>query len=123
MSDTTRVQVEPPVVTTAPAPSRWWLLALPFSALFSASAVTLEVAAGRRANSDAPSWGHLVPLAWSPTARVVWWLAVAAAALVFRVGLRKLGMPTNRSVDVLTVAPFVAFAAGIAVGADWGTWH
>jgi len=29
----------------------------------------------------------------------------------------------RRPVVVLSVAPFVLFATGIAAGADWATWH
>lgn len=96
---------------------------MPSSLLFVGAAVGLEVAAGGSANSAVPGWAHLVPLAWPPAARVLWWLAVAAAALTFRVGLRRVGIPTHRFADVFSVAPFLVFAAGIGMGADWATWH
>lgn len=65
----------------------------------------------------------MAPLAWPQPVRVAWWLAVATAMLVFRVLLGRAGFPQRRSVVVLSTAPFVIFAAGIAIGADWATWH
>jgi hypothetical protein len=41
----------------------------------------------------------------------------------FRFLLGRAGMPQRRLVVVLSVAPFVLFAAGVAAGADWATWH
>jgi hypothetical protein len=113
--------VPPPAI--AGRLGRWWLLALPGAALFVIAAVVLEVTGGANANSPVPSWAHLVPLGWPQWVRVVWWLSVAGAAAVFRVGLRRFGMPARRLGDVVAVAPFLAFAAGIALGADWATWH
>ncbi|MFP5376678.1 MAG: hypothetical protein ACLGIO_07860 [Acidimicrobiia bacterium] len=48
---------------------------------------------------------------------------MAAAALGFRVALHRLGFPQRRVVVAAGVVPFVVFAAGIAGGADWATWH
>lgn len=117
----TAAAVPPPVAASRPA--RWWLVALPGSALLVAAAVILEVTGGAGANSPVPSWAHVVPLGWPQWARVAWWLGVAAAAATFRVGLRRIGMPTRRVGDAIAVAPFLAFASGIALGADWATWH
>lgn len=87
-------------------------------------AVALEVVAGSAANSPAPSWVvRVVPLAWPQPLRVVWWLVVAAAALAFRLCLRRLGFRQRSWIIVASVAPFAVFAAGIAFGADWATWH
>lgn len=87
-------------------------------------AVTLEVIAGRFANSPVPAWAYRVaPLAWPQPARVAWWLGVAAAMVSFRVLLGRAGFPQRRFVVVLSTAPFVIFAAGVAIGADWATWH
>ena len=107
----------------APRMTRWWPLVLLASMLFVLAAVALEVAGGANANSEVPGWAHLVPIAWAPPVRVAWWLAVAASAATFRVGLRRVGIRTNRLADIVTVAPFVAFSAGIALGASWATWH
>jgi len=121
------------VEVTTPAPGGdappdsgpWWgwLIVLPVSALFVIGAVALEITGGANANSPVPSWAHLVPLAWPQWVRVLWWLGVATAAGTFRRGLRRVGMPGRRVVDVVAVLPFVAFAAGIAFGAAWATWH
>lgn len=113
--------VPPPAVAGRPA--RWWLVALPGSALFVMAAVILEAAGGANANSPVTGWSHLVPLGWPQALRVVWWLCVGGAAAAFRLGLRRVGMPARRLGDVIAVAPFLAFAAGIAGGADWATWH
>lgn len=87
-------------------------------------AVMLEVVSGRYANSPVPAWAYKVaPLAWPQPVRVAWWLMVAAAMLVFRVLLGRAGFPQRRFVVVVSAAPFVIFAAGIAFGADWATWH
>lgn len=86
-------------------------------------AVALEVVSSSYANSTVPGWAHWVPLAWPQPLRVAWWLAVAGGAAGFRWSLGRVGLPTSRVVTVLTVAPFVAFAAGVGAGADWATWH
>ncbi|MGH9151469.1 MAG: hypothetical protein ACRD03_03475 [Acidimicrobiales bacterium] len=87
-------------------------------------AVVLEVVGGTAANSPAPGWaGYVVPLAWPQALRVAWWLAVAAAALGFRLALHRLGFRQRAPMVVASVAPFVVFAAGIATGAGWATWH
>lgn len=112
-----------PAPAVADRPAQWWLLALPGAALFVVAAVVLEVTGGAGANSPVPSWAHVVPLGWPQWVRVAWWLGVATAAATFRVGLRRIGMPTRRVGDALTVAPFLVFAAGVALGADWATWH
>ncbi len=87
------------------------------------SAVVLEVVSSGYANSTVPGWAHWVPLAWPQPLRVVWWLLVAAAAGGFRWSLGRVGLRPSRVVTALTVGPFVVFAAGIGVGADWATWH
>lgn len=86
-------------------------------------ALVLEVLAGTAANSAVPAWARYVPLAWPQPLRALWWLAVAGAALGFRVALHRLGFRQRRAVVVASVVPFVVFAAGIAAGADWATWH
>ena len=87
-------------------------------------AVVLEMLSGTWANSPAPSWAErIVPLAWPQPLRVVWWLAVAGAAGTYHRSLRRAGIPRRRVMGVMTVVPFLAFAGGIAAGADWATWH
>lgn len=86
-------------------------------------AVAVELTASLWANSEVPGWAELVPIAWPQGLRVVWWVLVAAAALTYRRSLARVGLPQHRTMTVLTVAPFLVFAAGIAVGAEWATWH
>lgn len=91
--------------------------------IFAFAAIGLEVVSGNYANSPVPGWARWTPLAWPQFARVAWWIAVAIAAAGFRWSLHHLGFRPSRVVTVITVGPFLAFAAGIAVGADWATWH
>ena len=93
------------------------------SALFVVGAVTLEVLAGTAANSAVPDWAQLVPATWPRPARVSWCLAVAGAGGVYRLSLHRLGLWPNRLVTLATVAPFLLFAFGVAVGSQWTAWH
>jgi hypothetical protein len=91
---------------------------------FALGAVAAEVIGGLYANSPVPAWTERVfPIGWPQPARVVWWLAVAAAALGYRLILHRIGIRQRAWVVVVSVVPFVVFAAGVAVGADWVTWH
>ncbi len=93
-------------------------------AAFVLFAVVLEVVSGQAANSENPGWVYgLVPLTWSPPARVTWWLLVAAAAWGHRYYVVRAGLGSGRWLGALLAAPFVLFAAGIAAGASWSTWH
>lgn len=93
-------------------------------AFFVIGAVVVEAVTGAAANSPVPAWAEeLAPIAWPQAARVGWWLAVAVAAAGFQLGLRRLGIRRNPIVVAASVAPFVVFAGGIAIGADWATWH
>ncbi len=106
-------------LTTRPIPL-WAFAAAGFVLL----AVALELVGSAWANSPAPSWAHvLVPLAWPAPARVVWWLLVAGAAGTFHVGVARSGHGGRPVIGWLTVALFVGFAIGIALGAEWATWH
>ena len=93
------------------------------SALSVLGAVTLEVLAGTAANSAVPDWARLVPATWPRPARVSWWLAVAGAVWMYRLSLHRLGLRANRLVALVTVAPFLLFAFGIAIGSEWTAWH
>lgn len=105
-------------------PTRRTALVAAGSAAAVLSAVALEVLAGSAANSAVPAWATwVVPIAWPQYVRVAWWLAVAVAALAFRLSLRRLGLRQRPWLVVVSVAPFVIFAAGIAFSADWATWH
>jgi len=93
-------------------------------AAFVIAAVALEAIAGGAANSPLPPWAEgLFPLSWPQPVRAAWWLAVAVAALGFRVALVDLGLAKQPILTAATVAPFVILAAGVAFGADWATWH
>jgi hypothetical protein len=94
------------------------------AAAFVVFAVILEAVAGAWANSVAPTWAErLVPLAWPQPLRVAWWLLVAGAVAIYHSSLRRVGIGRRPVMVTITVAPFLLFAAGIAVGADWATWH
>lgn len=109
---------------TASSGSARWLAIAGGCFLFVAGAVVVEVMAGMWANSPVPAWTERVaPLAWPRWVRVGWWAAVATAATGFRVALARLGLRQRSWLVVASVAPFVVFAAGIAAGADWATWH
>lgn len=86
-------------------------------------AVVAEVVAAQFANSTVPDFGEWFPLAWPRPARVAWWVAVSAAAGGFRLGLHRLGMRQRPLVVGMTIAPFAIFAIGVALGADYSTWH
>lgn len=102
-------------------PMPWWALG---AAGFVLGAVGLEVLGSAWANSPTPAWASvLIPLAWPAPVRVVWWLLVAGAAGAFHVGVARSGHGTHPVVAWATVAMFVAFAVGIAVGAEWAAWH
>jgi hypothetical protein len=93
-------------------------------AVFVLAAIAAEVVGGLYANSPEPAWTErLFPLAWPQPVRVVWWSVVGAAALGYRLILHRIGIRQRTWVVVLSVVPFVVFAAGVAVGADWATWH
>lgn len=113
-------QIDTPAASRAPG--RWVAIAA-VSAAFVLGAIVVEMLAGAGANSPVPAWSGLFPLSWPQAARVVWWCAVAAAAGAFRLALLRLGIRQHPLVVVLSVAPFLIFAGGIATGASWATWH
>lgn len=93
-------------------------------ALFVLGAIAAEVVGGEYANSRVPAWAERVfPITWPQPVRVAWWLAVAGAALGYRVLLHRIGLRQRAWVVVASVVPFVVFAGGVAAGADWATWH
>lgn len=108
---------------TVPPHAGAWLALVLFSAVFVLVAVFLEVLGGSYANSPLPPWAQVVPLSWPQGVRVLWWLGVAAAAAGFRLGLHRLGIRQRPLIVIASIAPFLAFAAGIASGASWSTWH
>jgi len=109
-------------VTVGPSENRWlWIAA--GCALVVIGAIVVEVVSGQWANSDAPWWGSLAPLAWPTGVRVLWWCVVAVAAGGFRLALARLGIRQHPVVIVASVLPFLVFAAGIALGSAWAAWH
>lgn len=102
-------------------PFPWWAAV---AGLFVAVAVVAEMVGGQLANSPVSAWAEdVAPIAWPQPARVAWWLAVAGAAAAFRLGERQAGIVRHPLVIVASVVPFLAFAVGIAIEADWATWH
>jgi hypothetical protein len=105
------------------ARSRSLVLALVCAGLVVA-AVILEVVGGQNANSPHPAWAErVVPLAWPQPLRVLWWVGIAGAAGTYRILLGRAGFPQRKAVTILLIVPFLLFAAGVATGADWATWH
>jgi hypothetical protein len=93
-------------------------------AAFVLAAIAAEVGGGLYANSPVPAWtDRAFPISWPQPVRVAWWLAVAGAALGYRLILRRIGIRQRAWVVVISVGPFVVFAAGVASSADWATWH
>lgn len=94
-------------------------------ALFVIGAVILEMMAGAAAPANfETSWvDRLVPLTWPQPGRVLWWLVIAGAAATHRYLLDRLAGRCRWWLPMLYGAPFVAFAAGIAAGAQWATFH
>lgn len=88
-------------------------------------AVGLELlgsVAGDAPTTAYPGW--LVPVAWPTALRVVWWLAAAAGAGTAVAGLTAHRPRAARVTGVvLATLPFVVFAAGVGLGAQWATWH
>lgn len=78
---------------------------------------------GRSPIRPVPAWAHIVPIAWPTAGRVAWWVTVACAAGLFRLAAQRLGHRQRPVVVVASVVPFLVFAAGIAIGAEWATWH
>lgn len=93
-------------------------------AAFALGAVLVELISSAWANSPVPAWAEvLAPITWPRAARTVWWLAVAAAVAGFHLAAWRVGQRRRPVVVAATVLPFVGFAAAVAAGADWATWH
>lgn len=94
-------------------------------ALLVIGSVLLEMVAGAAAPGNfETSWvDRLVPLTWPQPVRVLWWLVIAGAAGTHRYLLDRLAGRRRWWLPALYGAPFVAFAAGIAAGAQWATFH
>lgn len=106
--------------TLPPVAPAWAWLALAFVFV----AVLLEFIGGQYSNSQVPAVAELLaPIAWPQAVRVLWWLAVAAAAAAFRYGERRVGIRRSPLTIAASVVPFIVFAVGIAFGASFSTWH
>jgi len=87
-------------------------------------AVALEVWGSWGTGADvAPPRSWFVPSGWPVPVRVSWWLLAAIGVFLANRGLSRATGRPRRLITVLTVVPFVAFAIGIATGAEWATWH
>ncbi|MBW3662752.1 MAG: hypothetical protein KY469_06605 [Actinobacteria bacterium] len=87
-------------------------------------AVTLELLGS--VLGDSPSTGYpgwLVPIAWPTAVRVAWWLVATAGAAATSHGLAHAAGRRGYVRTVVVAAPFLIFAVGIALGAEWATWH
>ncbi len=102
-----------------PVPGWAWL-----AALFVLAAVVGEMIAGLYTATRVPDWVYVVvPATWSPPLRAAWWLLVAATASAFRLAERRAGIRRNPLIVLGSTVPFVAFAAGAGVSAEWAAWH
>ncbi|MGI9017629.1 MAG: hypothetical protein ACR2HR_11105 [Euzebya sp.] len=103
-----------------PLPGWGWL-----AALFVLAAVLGEAIAGQYgAATPSPSWQYVVvPATWHPSARAAWWLLVAGAAGAFRLAERRAGIRRNPLIVLGSTVPFLAFAVGAGLSAEWAAWH
>lgn len=88
-------------------------------------AFVLEVVGGLGANSPAPAWAELgrpSGLAAGTAGAVVGGRRRRCRRLE-RLLLARAGIRQRPVVVALTVVPFLVFAAGIATGGSWATWH
>jgi Na+/proline symporter len=91
---------------------------------FVLAAVVVEVLSGQAANTPTTArHAAFVPLAWPAPLRVAWWLLVAGAAVAHRRLLQASSSRRERVLTTVVAVPFVCFAVGVALGADWATWH
>lgn len=87
-------------------------------------AVVLEVWGSWGVGADPrPPLSWLVPSGWPMPVRVTWWLVAAAGTVAANRGLAVATGRPRRVATVVTALPFIAFAVGIATGAEWATWH
>lgn len=87
-------------------------------------AVGLEVwgSWGTGARTDPPA-AWLVASGWPTPVRIVWWSAATVGAFLANRGLAHVTGSPRRVATALAVLPFAAFTIGIAIGAEWATWH
>jgi hypothetical protein len=94
------------------------------AALFVMAAVIGEAIAGSYTATQLPAWVHAVtPAAWPPLGRGLWWVAVTAAAISYRVAERRASVRRHPIIVLGSTLPFAIFALGAAAGAEWTAWH
>lgn len=88
-------------------------------------AVIVELTVSQNAGAVAPrGFSRFAPAAWPDPLRVMWWLAVAAAAGGYRLFADLLGGRKPRwALVAVSAAPFAFFAVGIALGSGWATYY
>lgn len=92
--------------------------------VFALVAIALEIWGNWGTGADPrPPMSWLVPSGWPMAIRVAWWLLAAAGTVVANRGLAVATGRSRRVATAVTALPFIAFAVGIAVGAEWTTWH
>lgn len=107
--------------TDTPGPVPGWALA---GAGFTLAAVALEVAGSVWGDSPSTSYpGWLATIGWPTPLRVLWWTMAAAGVVAMNLGMARASGSRRPVRTVVAAAPFVAFALGIASGAQWATWH
>lgn len=87
-------------------------------------AVVLELwgSWGTGASTSAPaSW--FVASGWPAPLRVLWWTIATVGVFAANRGLAHMAGSPRRVSTAVAVAPFVTFTIGIALGAEWATWH
>ena len=118
-----RASPHAPAAPDDPVSGRRLLAALGCAA-FVLGAVLVEMVSGQAANTpSAARYEALVPLGWPAPLRVGWWLVVAAAAVNYRRLLHPSARRRERALRAGAALPFGTYDVGIAVGADWATWH
>lgn len=87
-------------------------------------AVALELwgSWGTGASTSAPaSW--FVAAGWPTPLRVLWWTLATVGVFTANRGLAHVMGSSRRVATALAVLPFAVFTLGIALGAEWSTWH
>ena len=70
------------------------------------------------------TWRDFVPSAWPEAPRVIWWLAVAGATAGYRLHADRMQHRAPRAwLAVVSAAPFLVFAGGVATSMGWATFR
>lgn len=101
---------------------------LPRSALLGGSVALLAVVLelwgswSTGASTSAPASWFVAP-GWPTPVRVVWWAIATVGVFAANRGLAHTTGSSRRVATAAAVVPFMAFTIGIALGAEWSTWH